>query len=74
MSDAPQEPPAEFRFSIRRLLLLIVLVSIVLAGSRVLPPAWLVWLATGAFYLAIVLLFTRRGNEAGANDVQVTDG
>lgn len=51
-------PPAEFRFSVRRLLLLVVLVSATLTGFRVLGESWSVWLATAAFYLAVVLMFT----------------
>jgi|GEM_PF-2279798 len=50
--------PAEFRFSVRRMLLFMVLVSVWLAGLRVLPEPWLVWLTTAVFYLAVVLMFT----------------
>ncbi len=40
------------------MLLFIVLVSVWLAGLRVLPEHWLVWLTTAVFYLVVVLMFT----------------
>jgi hypothetical protein len=55
----------EFRFSVRRMLLFMVLVSIWLAGLRVLPEPWLVWLTTAVFYLAIVLMFSPRADRPG---------
>lgn len=54
------QPPPEFRYSMRRLLLGMALVGACLAGFRVLSESWSVWLATGAFYLAVLLLFTPR--------------
>ncbi len=55
----------EFRFSVRRMLLAMVLVSVWLAGLRVLPEPWLVWLTTAVFYLAIVLMFSTRADRPG---------
>jgi hypothetical protein len=64
MTDGQQSPSAEFRFSVRRMLLLMALVSISLAGFRALTEPWSLWLATAMFYLAVVVLFTpRRSGE-----------
>ena len=65
MSVERDLPPAEFRFSVRRMLLLMVLVSVCLAGFRVLPQSWSVWLATAVFYLAVVLMFSPRADRPG---------
>ncbi len=63
MDDERKFSPAEFRFSVRRMLLFMVLVSVWLAGLRVLPEPWLVWLTTAVFYLTIVLMFSPRANR-----------
>lgn len=63
MSEERERPSAEFRFSVRRMLLFMVLVSVWLAGLRVLPEPWLVWLTTAVFYLAVVLMFTPHAGQ-----------
>lgn len=60
MSKELRSPPAEFRFSVRRMLLFMVLLGVWLAGLRVLPEPWVVWLTTAVFYLAVVLMFSPR--------------
>jgi hypothetical protein len=54
--------PAAFRFSLTRLLLLTALIGIWLAGLRVLPAPWTVWLTTAVFYVG-VLLCSSRGTQ-----------
>ena len=52
------QPPSDFRFSLWRMLLLMALVGVWLAGLRVLPVPWFVWLTTLVFYLGVVLSFS----------------
>ncbi len=52
------QTPAAFRFSLWRMLLLMTAVGACLAGLRVLPLPWALWLITAAFYFSVVLCFS----------------
>ncbi len=52
-------PPAVFRFSLGRMLLLTAIVGLWIAGLKVLPAAWALWLTTAVFYAGVLLCFSR---------------
>jgi len=52
------EQTAELRFSLGRMLLLIAVAGVWIAGVRVLSGPWSMWLTTAVFYLSVALCFT----------------
>jgi hypothetical protein len=49
------QSPTVFRFGLARLLVLIALIGLWLAGLRTLPAPWSVWLTTAVFYVGLLL-------------------
>jgi hypothetical protein len=56
--QAASEQTAQFRFSLGRMLLLIAVAGVWIAGVRVRSGPWSMWLTTAVFYLSVALCFT----------------